>query len=194
MSGDSLLTLTIQILGFLIVAVGILLALYPLEKKKYKVACFIGFAVIGLAVVVLSTVQSHHSSREQAELRGQIDRIQKDNRRDFDDIQARLDAVVLAVRNSPQNVNIKKLSEKVVRLSKPAAPENLMGSVRLLRPIVPRNIVQQAMPPGDLIVAVQQETPLPFGNLVQQSKPPTADAVVQQTRPNPPSNLTVVVQ
>jgi len=145
MFGDSLLTLTIQILGFLIIAVGIFLALYPLEKKQHKVACFIGFAVIGVAVVVLSTVQSHHTSREQAELRGQIDRIQKDNRRDFDDIQARLDAVVLAVRNSPQNVNIKKLSEKVVRLSKPAAPGNLMGSVRLLRPIVPRNIVQQAM-------------------------------------------------
>jgi hypothetical protein len=192
MFGDSLLTLTIQILGFLIIAFGIFSALYPLEKKKHKVACFIGFAVIGLAVVVLSTVQSHYTSREQAELRGQIDRIQKDNRRDFDDIQARLDAVVLAVRNSPQNVNIKKLSEKIVRLSKPAAPGN--RSVRLLRPIVPRNIVQQAMPPGDLMVAVQQETLLPFGNLVQQSKPPTASAVVQQTRPNPPSNLTVVVQ
>ena len=130
MSGDSLLTLTIQFLVFLIAAVGIILTLHPLEHTKHKVACIVAFTIIGVAVVALNTIQSNRASTEQAELRARIDRIQSDNRRGFDDLQTRLDAVVAAVRTAPSNTNVRKLSVKVAKLAAPNPPTNLVATMR----------------------------------------------------------------
>jgi len=122
MSGDSILTLTNQLLGFLIVGAGIFLALYPLEQKKHKLACLSSFVVMGLAVVMISTLQSNRASQEQADLRNQIERIRSDNHKDIADVQARLDAVVAAVKTAPPNANIKTLSEKVTKIAAPPQP------------------------------------------------------------------------
>jgi hypothetical protein len=130
MSGDSLLTLAIQFLVFLIAGVGIFLALHPLEKIKHKVVCVVAFTLIGIAVVVLNTIQSNRASTEQSELRARIDRIQSDNRQGFDDLQARLDAVVAAVKTAPPNTNVRKLSAKVAKLAAPNPPTNLVATVQ----------------------------------------------------------------
>ncbi len=129
MSGDSLLTLTIQILAFLTVAVGIYTTLYPLTQRKHKLTCLTIFAAMGLGVVVLTTIQSNQASREQADLRNQLDRIRADNHQDISEVQARLDAVVAAVRNSPPKTNIKKLSEKVAKIAEPPPPARDLKAV-----------------------------------------------------------------
>jgi type VI protein secretion system component VasK len=129
MFGSSFLTLAIQILGFFMIAVGIYTTLYPLNQKKHKVVCLIIFVAMGIAVIVLSTVQSNQASKEQTDLRNQIERIRADNHQDIQGVQARLDAVVAAVRNSPPNADIKKLSERVGKLSV-AAPSNLTATVQ----------------------------------------------------------------
>jgi hypothetical protein len=122
MSGDSLLTLTIQILAFLTVAVGIYTTLYPLTQRKHKLACLAIFAAMGLGVVVLTTIQSNQASREQVDLRNQLDRIRADNHQDIANVQARLDAVVAVVKTAPPNANIKTISEKVTKIAAPIQP------------------------------------------------------------------------
>ncbi len=117
--GDSILTLAIQILAFLICAVGVYTTLYPLSEKKHKHVCLAIFVAIGLAVVILTTMQSRQASKEQTELRNQIAQISANNHQDLAEIQARLDAVVAAVKTAPANTNIKTLASKVVKLAGP---------------------------------------------------------------------------
>src|SRR5712671_4534807 len=97
MSLDAILTVSGQALAFLIVAFGFVATLYPLATNRRKVACLCCFVLIGMAVGVISTIQSNRTSDAQATVQNQIAAARSENKAGFAELQARLDAVVGAV-------------------------------------------------------------------------------------------------
>lgn len=130
MSVDAILTVTNQLLGLIIVAIGVFITLYPLTQKRHKVACLVLFLVVGLGVTVIGSVQSDRASRAQKTLQVELDNVRSESRRGFGDLQARLDAVVATVKSAPPNANIQALSETVTRMAAPNPPTNLMVVVQ----------------------------------------------------------------
>jgi hypothetical protein len=126
MSGDTILTLINQILGLAVIAIGIVITLYPLTQNKRKVACLSLFVAIGIAVIVTSTIQSDRASKA---LNDQLDKVRRENRDEYGELHARLDAVVAAVKSSPPNVNIRDLSDRVTKLAAPQPPTGLRATV-----------------------------------------------------------------
>jgi hypothetical protein len=114
----------------LIIAVGVFATLYPLSQQRHKHSFLAAFVLMGFSVIVLTKVQSDRDSNEQRNLRTQIDNIQRENRRGFNDLQARLDAVVAAVKNSPSNASIPALAAKVTHLARPNPPIGLTATIQ----------------------------------------------------------------